>query len=409
MKLKTFFLSSFSLVIILIAVKAVLASETDITFNDTPNPNIQQTISLWSKGNIPSKTVWTDSNPNGDPEDFMPNIISIPAASGTKIKGAVMINPGGAFAFRSYSEGIPVAQELSKLGYQCFVVNYRLRPYTQEEAALDLARGIRYVRAHANDYGINPDNIATMGFSAGGILSGELALNFKGSVNGTILDKNYIPDSLDNVSSDVAAVGLMYSFYGRLSVASTDSEKLRTSNLPPTYVLYGSQEVFRTQIENQVKLLEEVGVTVESHILNGYQHGFGAMGDWFGDYDIFLSNIFKSEDNTEDKEFIKMEQPVINGNKLIFSITPDKDISNIDIITALYDNNTLSDIHVNDLNGEFILEAQKNYKMKVFVWEKNSMRPLIKSKIFDNIKIENSVIMREYLNNTLQGNDGTIH
>ena len=383
------------------------ASDSEITFSDKPNPNIEQKIYLWNEDNIPSKTVWTNSNPNGDPEDFMPNIVSVPAAPGTTVKGAVMINPGGAFSFRSYAEGIPVAQELSKLGYQCFVVNYRLSPYTQEEAALDLARGIRYVRAHADDYKIEPSNIATIGFSAGGILSGELAINFKGFVNGTVLDSDYVPDDLDNVSADVAAVGLMYSFYGRLSVASTDINKLRNSDLPPTYVLYGSNEVFRNQIENQVELLKEAEVPVESHILDGYSHGFGARGNWFGDFDVFLNKIFSTA--SDKKDILNIDTPTIENGRLKFAMTVNKDISDINIITALYNGGVLSAVRVNSLSGEFALEPHKNYMMKVFAWEKKSMRPVMESRSFDNIHAENGEEMQEYLNNTIQGNDGTIH
>lgn len=247
MKWKTSFALDFVFIFLLAAAGSTMANDTNITFHDSPNPKIRQTISLWDADNIPAETIWTNSNASGDPEDFMPNMVSVPVAEGVPVKGAVMINPGGAFVYRSPAEGLPVAEELSKLGYQCFVVNYRLRPYTQQEAALDLARGIRYVRAHADDYGLDPQNIAVMGFSAGGILSGELALNFKGWVNGTVLDSSYVPDELDDVSADVATVGLMYSFYGRLSVASTDVDQFREAKLPPTYVLYGSNEVFRKQ------------------------------------------------------------------------------------------------------------------------------------------------------------------
>ena len=50
------------------------------------------------------------------------------------MKGAVLICPGGAFQFRSdQPEGVAVAQALSARGYQSFVVDYRLRPYTQQE------------------------------------------------------------------------------------------------------------------------------------------------------------------------------------------------------------------------------------------------------------------------------------
>lgn len=409
MNFKICFISGILFVSTILTAYGAVENSTEITFRDTPNPQVRQTISLWDADNIPSHTVWNDSNPNGDPEDFMPNMISVPPADGTAAKGAVMINPGGAFAYRSPAEGLPVAEELSRLGYQCFVVNYRLRPYTQEEAALDLARGIRYVRAHAADYGIDPNDIATIGFSAGGILSGELALHFQGSVNGTVLDSEYVPDTLDETSADVAAVGLMYSFYGRLSVASTDAEALKNADLPPTYVLYGSNEVFRNQIENQVDLLEEIGAPVERHILDGYSHGFGARGDWFDDFDRFLTAVFDSN-STLDTQLLRVDEPVIANGILQYSITANSDISNINIITALYQGKTLSDVRVNKLNGAFTLEPGEDYMMKVFAWTKDSMSPAAESKAFYHLMSDGQKgEMQEMLNNVIKGADGNIH
>ncbi len=82
------------------------------------------------------------------------------------MKGAALICAGGAFQYRSDQyEGTPVAEALSERGYQSFVVDYRLRPYTQEEGALDLARAVRFVRSHAEDYGFHEEDIAVMGVS----------------------------------------------------------------------------------------------------------------------------------------------------------------------------------------------------------------------------------------------------
>lgn len=53
-----------------------------------------------------------------------------------------------------------------------------------------------------------------------------------------------IADELDKVSADANAAGMIYSFYRRLSVASTDIEKFKTSDLPPTYFLYGTRDPF---------------------------------------------------------------------------------------------------------------------------------------------------------------------
>ena len=102
-----------------------------------------------------------------------------------------------------------MAEALSALGYQSFVVDYRLRPYTQQEGALDLARAVRFVRSHADEYGIDPQDIAVMGFSAGGILSGEMLLNFDGDVSPSTLDPKYQPDGLDSISADAAACGMI--------------------------------------------------------------------------------------------------------------------------------------------------------------------------------------------------------
>ena len=171
-----------------------------------------------------------------DDPDFRPYMTFYPVPEGTEIKGAVLVNSGGAFAYRSNeNEGGPTAEDLSRLGYQSFLVDYRVSPYTQEEGALDLARAVRFVRAHAIEYGIDEKDIAVMGFSAGGILSGEELLNYDGMVNGRTLDKRYVPDALDDVSADAAAAGMIYSFYGRLSVATDDVEKLAVSDLPPTF------------------------------------------------------------------------------------------------------------------------------------------------------------------------------
>ena len=132
-------------------------------------PHSQQTLYLWEENNAPAVTQYTQNNgAYSDDPDFRPYITSFPVPQGVEIKGAVLICPGGAFQFRSdQPEGIEVAQALSALGYQSFVVDYRLRPYTQQEGALDLARAVRFVRAHAEEYGIEEKDIAVMGFSAG--------------------------------------------------------------------------------------------------------------------------------------------------------------------------------------------------------------------------------------------------
>ena len=270
------------------------SAATDTVLHAVVDPGAQQSFYLWEEGNAPATTEYTTNNGQYfDDPDFRPYVTSFPVPAGTAVKGAVLICPGGAFQYRSRQpEGVEVAEALSALGYQSFVVDYRLRPYTQQEGALDLARAVRFVRAHANDYGIDPDNIAVMGFSAGGILAGEMLLNFDGSVNGTALDPDYVPDELDAVSADAAADGMIYSFYGRLSVGTTDVALLRAGDLPPTFYCYGTRDPFYSQFLANADAAEQAGVAVERLQLDDMPHGFGARGGWIPTFDSWLRGIF---------------------------------------------------------------------------------------------------------------------
>ncbi len=271
-------------------------NSSDTVAGAQADPQNQQTLFLWEENNMPSVTEYTENNGYyADDPDFRPYIVTFPVPEGTEVKGAVLICAGGAFQFRAdQNERTPVAQALRELGYQSFVVNYRLRPYTQEEGALDLARAVRFIRQNADVYGIDEKDIAVMGFSVGGILAGEMLLNFDGTVNGTALDADYMPDMLDGVSADAAADGMIYSFYGRLSVASKDVEKFAASDLPPTYFCYGTRDPFVREFEACIEALQQAEVPVEVDVLEGRPHGYGYTEGWIPAYAKWLENVFSN-------------------------------------------------------------------------------------------------------------------
>ncbi len=255
---------------------------------------MEGTVELWQRGNIPG---FRENVNNSDGPDFMPNMLVYTVPENVQPKGAVMICPGGAFAFRSMqNEGYDIADMLVPMGYQCFIVNYRINPYSMQASATDLQRAIRYVKAHAEDYRINPENIALVGFSAGGILNGEVLLNWRDLTNGTALDSSYRPDELDNVPVSACAVGMIYSFYGRLSVSMNNVETLRAANLPPAFYCWGTRDGFAGQFTQNSNAVKEAGVRVETKVLEGYPHGYGSGGNasiWGNDFDAFLTPIMQ--------------------------------------------------------------------------------------------------------------------
>ena len=90
---------------------------------------------------------------------------------------ALIICPGGGYAFLSDREGEPVALRFAGLGYAAFVLRYQTAPQARYPIPQrQILSAIDHVRTHADDYHVDPSAIVTMGFSAGGHLAGCAAL-----------------------------------------------------------------------------------------------------------------------------------------------------------------------------------------------------------------------------------------
>ena len=124
--------------------------------------------------------LWEGNAPGFDPAcgDFQPFMEIFPAP-GNEPAPCIVIFPGGAYAFVSLeNEGYPIAELVNGHGYAAAVVHYRVAPYAYPTPVLDAQRAVRAVRYHAKEWGIDPDRIGTIGFSAGGHLCCMSALLF---------------------------------------------------------------------------------------------------------------------------------------------------------------------------------------------------------------------------------------
>ena len=132
-----------------------------------------------------------------------PTLTIYKPAAGASNGTAVVICPGGGFmALSINSEGIDAAKWLAAKGVTAFVLKYRLA-HTGEDATqefmtlfqdrqkfgemmsrvvpLSIADGLAavvYVRQHASDWGISPDRVGIIGFSAGGTVAAAVGLRY---------------------------------------------------------------------------------------------------------------------------------------------------------------------------------------------------------------------------------------
>ncbi|MBQ4481026.1 MAG: alpha/beta hydrolase [Victivallales bacterium] len=94
-----------------------------------------------------------------------------PMADGA-LRPAMLVVPGGGYhCVCEPTEGTPIARRFMSLGYNCFVLDYRVYPDgVFPNCVADAARAVKLIRANASQFGIDPRRVAAVGFSAGGHL-----------------------------------------------------------------------------------------------------------------------------------------------------------------------------------------------------------------------------------------------
>ncbi|MDO5424330.1 MAG: alpha/beta hydrolase [Eubacteriales bacterium] len=283
--------------------RELLAAHHNLRAGIEPLNDVEEKrIYLWPEGKVPTVTEYTENAEYAyaDDPDFQPYMLEFLVGDGVDVKGAVVISAGGGHAFRSnVEEAYEVAQALNSRGYQCFIVNYRVDPYTDEESALDVARAVKIVRANAESYGIEEDRIATAGFSYGGIVTSLAADLYSGETNASVLVADYVPDEIDEVSADQNAY---------LAIYSVTPDEITNENFPATFFTYGAEDATLWDWGfNSYNLLRDAGITAEIHTMSGVPHGFGAGTDAGGNYyenaaawtmlaDNFLQDVYEKAD-----------------------------------------------------------------------------------------------------------------
>ena len=97
-------------------------------------------------------------------------------AKNKKSDAAIVIFAGGGYTHRARHESADYAELLNSFGMDAFVIDYRVNPVLFPFPLLDARRAIRYIRAAADDFGIDADKIAVMGSSAGGHLAALVSI-----------------------------------------------------------------------------------------------------------------------------------------------------------------------------------------------------------------------------------------
>ncbi len=209
---------------------------------------------------------------------------------------AVVVCPGGGYGgLADDHEGKQVAEFFNEHGVTAFVLKYRVaqkdRPGPLHPAPLmDVQRAIRFVRAKATEYGIDPTRVGLMGFSAGGHLASTGGTHFDDGLlkDGDAIDKQGCrPDFLIlgypviTMEAGVTHGGSRTNLIGPKPdpklVEELSNEKQVTKNTPPTFIFHTSEDTVVLP-ENPIRFYlacKKAGVPVEMHMYEKGQHGVG--------------------------------------------------------------------------------------------------------------------------------------
>jgi dienelactone hydrolase len=209
----------------------------------------------------------------------------------------MVVCPGGGYSIVAIDhEGAQAARELNRHGIAAFVLRYRLKPnnYTPADSLVDAQRAVRWVRAHAEEYKIDPARLGIMGFSAGGHLASNV---------GTHNDPGR-PDAADPVerqSSRPDFLVLAYPVIAKeLYSGGFESTDLAvTPETPPTFLFHTTEDSGVTA-ENSIRFysaLLKAKVPAELHVFAAGPHGVGlGPGDpeGTGQWPALLANWIKA-------------------------------------------------------------------------------------------------------------------
>jgi acetyl esterase/lipase len=219
-----------------------------------------------------------------------------PRGASSTPRPAVLLVHGGGFRAGTKEGYIPLAVKLAEHGYIAATVTYRLAPRNQFPAAVhDVKAAVRFLRANATKYGIDPGHIGALGGSAGGHLVLMLGLTagveeFEGSgpnrdqSSGVqcVVDEYGPTDFTQSYSKSVDAAEVLPKFLGgdldhsRLAHIRASPLNWITPNAAPTLALHGTLDNY-VAYEQSLWLVERLiaaGVPAELETITGAGHGF---------------------------------------------------------------------------------------------------------------------------------------
>lgn len=178
---------------------------------------------------------------------------------------AILVLPGGGYDFCSDREAEPIALTYLHAGYQAFILRYsRMENKKWPAPLMDYEEAITMIRSRAEEWGVIPDKIAVIGFSAGGHLAASAATMSVNRPNAAILVYAVLDEESAKEWNETAPD----------AVAAVDEKTC------PCF-LAASRTDTMVPADNTIRFMQALfdhDISFESHVYSFAPHGF-SLGD----------------------------------------------------------------------------------------------------------------------------------
>ena len=222
----------------------------------------QEFIPLWEKGKMPNSRGLNLPDSIANERIYRvgtPGLYLFETSQAENKGTAVIIVPGGGYARLAYQiSGFQLAKWFNTMGITAFVLQHRLPQSPDVETCYkaplqDIQRAVRYIRVHADRWGIEPQKIGVMGSSAGAHLSACAAtLSDDWSQVGDTLDGiSFRPDFAILVSpvvsmDEIAHKGSRQNLWGKYDTPELrekfSCDKQVSSTTPPMFIVHAMND-----------------------------------------------------------------------------------------------------------------------------------------------------------------------
>lgn len=197
---------------------------------------------------------------------------------------AMLVVPGGAYDFVSEREGEPLALRYAAAGFQTFLLHYTVGTCFQD-ALLDIAAAMAQIRRRAEEWQIDPHQVAVLGSSAGGHLALWLAI--KAALGDAALLPICESPQMLRPNALVLCYPAVYGTGCHASVVKTlpkDDVCACAGILPPAF-LWATQDdhaVPPGQLLHLATAMTEANVPLELHLYQRGDHGLATADEATG-------------------------------------------------------------------------------------------------------------------------------